>query len=97
MPQTGSGRISPVLGEMSGSTLGAMTQRLSHLGVCGASSKSLLSHEMSRRLKVRRELDALGKVCVSLLMRHGPGVPTPGAASHLRASMPTPPTNTGHV
>ena len=74
-----------------------MTQRLRHLGVSSASSESLLSHQMSRRLKVRRKFDALGKVRVWLLVGHGPGVSTLGAASHLRATVPTPPTNTRHV
>jgi hypothetical protein len=93
----GSGRISPVLSEISGTTLGTMTQRLPHLGVGSANSESLLSHQMSRRLKVRRKFDALGKVCMRFPVRHGPGVPTLRAASYLRATVPTPPTNTRHV
>jgi hypothetical protein len=87
----------PVLSEMSGTTLEAMTQRVPHLGVSSANSESLLSHQMSRRLKVRRKFYALGKVCMRLLVGHGPGVATLRAASHLRATVPTPPTNTRHV
>jgi hypothetical protein len=82
---------------MPGTTLGAMTQRLPHLGVSSANIESLLSHQMSRRLKVRRKFGALGKVCMRLLVGHGPGVPTLRAASHLRATGPTSPTNTRHV
>jgi hypothetical protein len=49
----GSVRITPSLSEMSRTALGAMTQRLPRLSVSSASGESLLSHQMSRRLKVR--------------------------------------------
>jgi hypothetical protein len=52
---------------------------------------------MGSRLKVRRKFDALGHACVRLLVRHGPRVPTLGAASHLRATVPTPPTDIRHI
>src|SRR5580693_5704513 len=82
---------------MTGAALGAVAQGLSHLGGTFSSAHDLLSNQMSRRLKVRRKFDALGKMRARLLVRHGPGVPTLRAASHLRATMSTPPTNPSHV
>lgn len=93
----GSGRISPVLSEMSGTALGAMTQRLPHLGVSSASGESLLSHQMSCRLEVRSQFDASTDVSCVLLMRHGPGVSTLGAPAYLRSSIPSPPGGFSHA
>jgi hypothetical protein len=50
--------LSPVLGEMTGATLGAVAQRRSYRSVPFSSAHQLLSDQMSRRLKVWRELNA---------------------------------------
>jgi hypothetical protein len=67
--------VSPVFGEMTGATLGAVAQSHSYLSVPFSLAHDLLSNQMSRRLKVRRELNAPELVPMWLFVRHGPGVP----------------------
>ncbi len=86
------GKVGAVLGKMPRTALRAMAESFPDLGVFFCHGGNLLSDQMSRRLKVWGEFDALAEVPVpSVTLRHRPRVSALGAPTHSGSTVPMPP------